>query len=230
MKTLLEYVRVKNHLNFGEHGFSPIIEASAGIALEYCKKLENNTQDNSPLFFCFPDKKSAALWISILILTNYFLEDFIDNVVEGIVFKKFDRVKIYDCIAEIESVTGDQIIVRFSDQGGIPINKRLKSQLSIVSSSRALSLKKRFAQNYKNAKTKRNAISKILVPNDSETINQNNLDSKVLLIAGRGNTMKIHDLLNETIIYDEPLSKIFPEKKNLIISPDLKNYKDLFNL
>jgi hypothetical protein len=230
MKNLLEFVRLKNHLSFGEYGFSPIMEASAGIALEYCKKIEKNNQDNSPMFFCFPDKKSAALWTSIVILTNYFLEDFIDNVVDGIVFKRLDKVKIFDSIAEIERITEDQIFLRFSDQGGIPINKKLKSQLSKVSSNRALSLKKRFAKNYKNAKTNRNAISKILVPNDSETINQNNLDSKVLLIAGRGNAMKIHDLLNKTIIYGEPLSKIFPEKKNLIISPDLKNYKDLFNL
>lgn len=206
------------------------MDATSGIALQYCKRIENNTQDNSPMFFCFPDKKSAALWTSIAILTNYFLEDYINNVVDGIVFKIKDKVKIFNCIAEIERITEDQIFLCFSDQGGIPINKKLKSQLSKVSSTRSLSLKKRFAENYKNAKNQRNAISKILLPNDSETINQNNLDSKVLLIAGRGNITKTHDLLNQTIIYDEPLHKIFPENKNLIISPDLKNYKDLFNL
>ena len=230
MKGLLNFVKEKNCLNFGESGFSPIMIASAGIALEYCKKVNNDERTNPPLFVCFPKKKGAALWTSIAILSNYFLEDFIDNVVDGIAFKKLDKVKIYDCIAEIERITEDEILLRFRDQGGIPINKKLKSQLSKVSSDRALSLKKRFAENHKSAKTKRNAISKILVPNDTETINQNNLDSKVLLIAGRGNTIKIQNLLNETFIYDEPLSKIFPEKKNLIISPDLKNYKDLFNL
>ncbi|HLF52567.1 hypothetical protein [Flavobacterium sp.] len=230
MKALLEFVGNKNHLKLGKYNFSPIMEASAGIALEYCKKIEKDKQESSPMFFCFPEKKGASLWTSIAILTNFFLEDYIDNVVDGIVFKKFDKVKIYDCIAEIERITEDKIYLRFSDQGSIPINKKLKSQLSKVNSARVLSLTKRFFANHKEAKTKRNAISKILVPNDPETINQNNLDSKVLLIAGRGNIKEIQELLNNIIIYDEPLSKIYPEKKNLIISPDLKVYKDLFNI
>ena len=230
MKTLLEFVGAKNHLKFGEYCFSPIMEASAGIALEYCKKVEKDKQESSPMFFCFPEKKGASLWTSIAILTNFFLEDYIDNVLEGIELKKFDKVKIYNSIAEVERITEDKVYLRFSDQGGIPINKKLKSQLSKVDQKRSLSKKNKFAENYKSAKTKRNAISKILVPNDPETINQSNLDSKVLLIAGRGNSKEIQKLLNKIIIYDESLSKIFPEKKNLIISPDLKIYKDLFNL
>jgi hypothetical protein len=229
MEELLEFVGVKNHLKFGEYCFSPIMEASAGIALEYCKKVEKDKQEISPMFFCFPEKKGAALWTSLAILTNYFLEDYIDNVLEGIDFKKFDKVKIYNCIAEVERITKDKVYLKFKDQGGIPIKNSLQSQISIVPSQRTLSLFKKYKSNLKESKTKRNAISKILVPNDPETINQNNLDSKVLLIAGRGNSKKIHELLNGIIIYDEPLSKIFPEKKNLIISPDLKIYKDLFD-
>jgi hypothetical protein len=57
MEELLEFVGVKNHLKFGEYCFSPIMEASAGIALEYCKKVEKDKQEISPMFFCFPEKK-----------------------------------------------------------------------------------------------------------------------------------------------------------------------------
>lgn len=230
MKELLNFLVAKNNLKFGDYCFSPITEASAGIALEYCKKVSKDNQALQPIFFCLPIKNASSLWTSIIILTNYFLEDYINNVVEGISFRKNEKVKIFNCIAKISRVTPDIIYLNFRDQDGIPINKKLQSQLSKVDLNRSLSLKKRYDENFKDAKNKRNAISKILVPNDSETINQNNLDSKVLLIAGRGNTIKFHELLNEIIIYDEPLSKIFPENKNLIISPDLKKYKDLFNL
>lgn len=230
MRNLLDFVGNKNHLNLGDYFFSPIMEASAGIALEYCKQVVVEKDESYPMFFCFPEKKSASLWTSIAILTNFFLEDHIYNVVDGIVFRRFDKVKIYNCIAEVERITEEKIYLRFSDQGGIPINKRLKSQLSKVSSTRALSLKKRFFENHKKAKHERNAISRILVPKEPETINQNNLDSKVLLITGRGNVKKNQELLNTTKIYDEFLSKIFPEKKNLIIAPDLKFYKDFFNV
>ena len=230
MKALLEFVGAKNHLKFGEYCFSPIMEASAGIALEYCKKVEKDKHKNPPLFFCFPEKKGASLWTSIAILTNYFLEDYIDNVVEGIKLKRGSIVKIFDCVAEIEKIIDGKVYLKFKDQGGIPIKNSLRSQISIVPSQRTLSLFKKYKSNLKESKTKRNAISKILVPNDADTINQNNLDSKVLLIAGRGNVKKIQELLNKIVFYNEPLSKIFPEKKNLIISPDLKFYKNLFNL
>ncbi|MDO8340788.1 MAG: hypothetical protein Q7T59_02360, partial [Candidatus Woesebacteria bacterium] len=230
MKALLEFVGAKNHLKFGEYCFSPIMEASAGIALEYCKKVEKDKHKNPPLFFCFPEKKGASLWTSIAILTNYFLEDYIDNVVEGIKLKRGSIVKIFDCVAEIEKIIDGKVYLKFKDQGGIPIKNSLQSQISLVTSQRTLSLFKKYKSNLKESKTKRNAISKILVPNDADTINQNNLDSKVLLIAGRGNVKKIQELLNKIVFYNEPLSKIFPEKKNLIISPDLKVYKNLFNL
>jgi hypothetical protein len=229
MKDFLKYVTVRNYLNFGEYYFSPIMEASNGIALEYCKKVQNDNHSNPPLFFCFPEKKGASLWTSISILTNYFLEDYIDNVVGGINLKRGYKVKIFDSIAEVEKIENGKVYLKFKDQGGIPIKASLKTQISIVNSQRSLSLFKKYKTNLKEFKSSRNAISKILVPNDSDTINQHNLDSKVLLIAGRGNYLKIHNLLKETIIYGEPLSSIFPEKKNLVISPDLKKYKDLFN-
>lgn len=229
MKELLDFVNEHNFLKMGEFRFSPIMELSSGISLEYSKKLNKNDCKKTPLFLCFPEKQSSSLWTAISVLTNYYFEDYINNEVDGISFKRGDKVKIFNCIGQIERISLDKIFLRFKHQGGIPINKKLRGQLSKVDSKRALSLKKRFIINYHKFKHKRSPISKILVPKDAETINQNNLDSKVLLITGRGNVKNFRKLLNETKIYDTELSKIYPENKNLIIKPDLKLFKDFFD-
>lgn len=229
MKELLESVGKKHFINLGEYKFSPIMEASSGIALEYCNLIKKDKSYKNPFFLCFPEKREASLWTSISILTNFFYEDFILNEVNGIKFKKGDKVKIYDCIAEIEKIVEEKVYLKFKDQGGIPIKKTLQSQISLAPSNRALSLWKTYTKSLRESKIKRNSISKILEPNESVIINQNNLDSKVLLITGRGNVNIFIDFLNKIKIYDEPLSKIFSLKKNLVISSDLKTYKDIFN-
>ncbi len=52
--------------------------------------------------------------------------------------------------------------------------------------------------------------------------------SKVLLIAGRGNTNAIKDVMKSHTLYDETLSEILPEEKNIIIKPDLESFKNIF--
>lgn len=229
MNELLKKVNRHNFLKLGDYKFSPLMELSSGIALEYCKKFDNNKCDKFPLFLCFPEKQSASLWTAICILTNYYFADYINNEVDGISFIRGQKVKIFNCIGEIERISKNKIFLKFRDQGGIPINNKLRGQLSPVPKTRSLSLKKRFGINYKKYKTNRNPISKILEPNEPNIVNQNNLDSKVLLIAGRGNVKKLKKRLNELEIYDTPLVKIYPENKNLIIKSDLKRYKGYFD-
>lgn len=229
MKELLNFVNKHNFLNMGDFKFSPLMELSSGITLEYCKKIIKNKLKKHPLFLCFPEKQSSSLWTAISVLTNYYYEDYINNEVDGISFKKGDKVKIFNCIGQVERISGNKTYLKFKDQGGIPINKKLRAQLSKADKNRSLNIYKKFSTNYRKSKSKRNPISKILVPNDPETINQNNLDSKVLLIAGRGNVKNLRKLLNDIKIYDTVLSKIYPENKNLIIKPDLRLYKDFFD-
>lgn len=228
MRELLNTVNKHNFLKMGDYSFSPIMELSAGISLEYCKKMNEGKCEKQPLFLCFPEKGSASLWTAISILTNYYFEDYINNEVDGINFRRGEKVKIFNSIAEIDRVSKEKVFLNFKDQGGIPI-KRLRSHLSKVNSKRSLSLAKKFFKNCSENRNRRNPISKILVPNDAKTINQNNLDSRVLLISGRGNGKKLNKLLDEVKIYDTPLSKIFRENKNLIIKPDLKSYTGFFD-
>lgn len=226
MKELLESVRKKHFTNLGNHKFSPIMEASSGIIMDYCNLIKKYKK---PFFLCFPEKREASLWASISILTNFFYEDYIFNEVDGIKFKKGDIVTLHGCTAEIERSTEDCIYLKFKDQGGIPIKKALQSQISLARTKKALSLWKTCKKNRTESKIKRNSISKILFPEESVLINQNNLDSQVLLITGRGSVNVFTDFVNKIKIYDEPLSKIFSPKKNLLICPDLKTYKDIFS-
>ena len=232
MREILASINKKKHVKLGHKSFSPLMELSAGIVLNYCDNL--NESKKVPLLLCFPQKKGAALWTSIITLTNAFLDDYIDNVVEGREYKSGDKVSIYGCICKINRVSKEFIILEYKDQT-LTIQardnfsiKNLLTKMSKVPMSRALNKRAKYTEGLKKAKINRNTISKILIPNDPEIINQKNLDSKVLLIAGRGNVKSFHSLLDETVLYEEKLSKTFGLDKNLIIKPDLKPYIDFF--
>jgi len=234
MRETLTSINKKNHVKLGEYNFSPLMELSAGLVLNYCDELNLNKCKKVPLILCFPQKKGAALWTTIISLTNAFLDDYIKNVVEGIRYNDGDKVLIYGCVCGISRIAKEQIVLEYKDQT-VTIQARdnfsinhLLTKMSKVKSSRSLNKRSKYIAGLKLAKVNRNSISKILIPNDAEIINGRNLDSKVLLIAGRGNVKAFHDLLNDTMLYEEKLSKTFGLDKNLIIKPDLKPYIHFF--
>lgn len=235
MREILTSIKKKKHVKLGTYSFSPLMELSSGIVLNYCDDLYLERSKKMPIILCFPQKKGAALWISIISLTNAFLGDYIDNVVEGIKYNPGDKVLIYGCVCRINRILNDQIVLEYKDQT-VTIQARenfsinhLLTKMSKVPTSRSLNKRSKYSAGLKNAKINRNSISKILIPNDPEIINQNNLDSKILLIAGRGNVKTFHNFLENIVLYEEKLSKTFGLGKNLIIKPDLKHYIDFFN-
>jgi len=234
MKNILETIKKEFFVKLGSHRFSPLMELSGGIVLDYCKNLKLDQFEKMPLILCFPQKRGAALWTSILLLTNAFLEDYINNEVDGIEYKKGDKVKLYNCICEIVYISEDRLELKFKDQTFSIYNsnntlKRVTNAMSLAPKSRALNNLKKFSKGKKQIKKNRNPISKILIPDGPEIINQNNLDSKVLLISGRGNIKAFYELLDNSVFYEEKLSKIFGLDKNLIIKPDLKPYIHFFS-
>lgn len=232
MKQLVELDNQQYQLNLGEYHFSPLMEATTALSMEYIEHINEADSENEfqPLIFCFPEKKNASLWLSTLTLLNHFNEESTETLFERGALRKGQKVKIFDAIGEIERITSKKVILKFSDQGGIPINKKLQSQLRLVPSTRRLNKKSFFINNYKKLKTKRNAISKIMEPEDSSVnINPDILKSEILLISGRGNTDKLKKMFDDTEIYEESLNHIFGVNKNLIISPDLEPYKGYFD-
>lgn len=212
----------------GEYRFSPVMEASIALCLSY-RDLNIKNKQEFPFYLSFPDKNLASVWLSISLLTNFFLEDYINQTgIEQIdSFKRGDKVEIFGAVAKIETVLLDKIILEFADQGGIPINKRLRSQIS-KTSKKLVNKKSLFMNNYKASKTSRNPISKILEPTEPVAINDKYLSSQVLLITGRGNIKNLREILRTYEIYDEPLNRIFAEEKNLIIKKDLEFLKSAF--
>jgi hypothetical protein len=231
MIDFLNITREKYYLSLGEYKFSPIMEASIALAMSY-NDLHIKSKQKSPFYFNFPDKNDASIWLSLGLLTNYFLDDYInyqgkDDLLN---FRKKDKVEIFGVVAEIEHISSERLLLNFSDQGSIPLNKKLRQQIKKTNRN-LVNTKKLFFDNYKEAKKNRNPISKILEPSDeSAIINETNLSSKVLLITGRGNVNNLRTLLKSYKIYGEPLKNVFVENKNLLIKKDLESFKYAFDL
>ena len=231
MIDLLNKYSAKYHLQLGDYNFSPLTKLTTGLSLEYCNGIKEKKCNAEPFVFCFPEKKAAALWTSISILTNYYLNDYIDVYLGGLDFKSGDKVQYFGCVAEIERVSKNgEILLKFKDQGQIPVPNKLKSQLSHCSSNRVLNKHSNYRKARKEAKEKRNPISKILEHDSDALVNQKNLTSKILLVAGRGQVKTFYEFLGTIEIYGEKLGSIFPEGENLIITADLKKYKNTINL
>jgi hypothetical protein len=225
MIDLIDKYSSKYYLQLGDYKFSPILQLTAGFSLEYCKFIAEASSSKEPFVFCFPEKKAAALWTAISILTNYYLVDYVDVGDEGIPVSQGDKVFIFGCVAQIERIQNGSVILKFLDQGGLTLNDKLRTQLSIAPARRALNILSRYRTARAEARRNRNPISKILYPNKEVFINQRNLRSKVLLVAGRGHVNKFHQFLETVEIYGEKLGRVFPEGENLIITPDLKKYR-----
>lgn len=225
MIDLLNRLSKRYYLQLGDYSFSPVLKLTAGISLEYSDMLKANKILKEPFIFCFPETKAAALWTSIALLTNYFFEDYVNNGVKENTLNAGDKILIFGCVAQIARIQNGTIVLQFRDQGGLQLNDKLKAQISYVSQKRTLNLLNKYKEARKEAKKNRNPISKILYPDDEVFINQRNLNSQILLVAGRGQVKKFHDFLKTIEIYGEKLNKVFPEGENLIITPDLENFK-----
>lgn len=230
MKNFLNKSKEKDYLSLGEYGFSPIMEASIALSLSF-RKLHLRQLQQLPFFLSFPVKNSASIWLSVSLLVNFFLEDYVNNTndVDLSSLRKGNKIEIFNSVAEIVSVFDKKIIIKFSDDVTLQLSKTLRPH---INKTRRNSVNKynHFANNLIQSKKNRNPISKILEPNDdSAIINESYLSSKVLIITGRGNIKKLRSILKASEIYGESLDNIFTKNGNLLLKKDLESYKDLFN-
>lgn len=229
MKDFITKCSKRNFIKIDNKQFSPLIEASTELVLDYCESVADKREKN-PFILCFPEKNTASLWIAILLLTNYFVDDYIesDNTI-NYNFKHGDLIDIHGSIAEFiefDKIT-EIISIKFKDGVTFKIKRSTIRNAIKKTDKNQINQFSHFAKKKKLIVSKRNSISKILFPEEIEIINEQILDSKVLLITGRGNTNALRQVLNSTIVYEEPLSKVFRENENLIIKPDLEHYKDM---
>jgi len=232
---MIEYLNKINRkydLNIGNYCFSPILQSSIALSLEYVASIEN-AHNREPFHICFPEKEYSSLWLSIALLKNFFHKDYdfkSQNRIEELGLKSNDKIELFGCVVRYVGMDGDKRVwIKFKDDnlrlclktGSIPyINK---------TNRKALNTHGKFKSKRRELISQRNAISKIIIPKDDILINQQILISKVMVVAGRGNTNKLLEKMKSTEVHNESLFSAFQVNKDLIIKPDLDDYKSCFD-
>lgn len=226
MKDLLKRLKKKYNLKVGDIEFSPIMQCSIGLSMLYVEEVEKGCR--TPFHLNYPDKQNAALWLSIALLRNFFLEDYInqsDDRVEEIDVETGEKVEIFDTVAIFRGMKAGRLCLEFSGQDTpLEFDQKLSKHLNKTGRSR-VNKYALFGKNLKKLKKERDAISKLIEPEDPVLINEGILDSKILIIAGRGNTGDFANRLKEEVLYGSKLSDVFSSGKKIIIKPDLETYK-----
>ncbi|MCB9292599.1 MAG: hypothetical protein H6559_05645 [Lewinellaceae bacterium] len=223
------------HLTPGDKEFSPIIKASAYIGLKYRDHVVNNTgKECLPLFFSFPDKKSASVWLSIALLINFFNEDYIYSENKPEIELSVDKLySIYGSIGRYKGKQDGKLLFQFEPDPEksliVECEESVISAVKSVAQNRAINTHNHYINRKKKAKEKRTPISKILEPHEGVIINDQLLMSKVLLIAGRGQTGEINTDIDSNKIYNQSLRSTFSPNENIIVKQDLKEFKAGFD-
>lgn len=225
MEELLTNLTREFDLTLGNKTFSPIMKLSIGLAMKYHKEVENGFQ--KPFHLNFPDKQDSALWLSVALMRNFLLDDYINqptNRIEDFGIKKGDKIELFGAVCTYEGSINDKIRLGFSDQDfPISITKKLVRYVNPTNKKRVNKFRL-FGKNKKKARANRNAISNLLEPNQPILVNEKILESKVLVIAGRGNTRNFSQRLKEENLFETSLHDLFSCGQNLIIKPDLEDF------
>lgn len=225
MEEILTDLRKKFDLTLGNKNFSPIMQFSIGLAMKYHKEVKNGF--DKPFHLNFPDKQDSALWLSVALMRNFLLEDYInqpDDRIEDYGIKRGDKIELFGAICTYEGQIRDKIQLGFSDQNfPISITNRITRYINKTSSNQ-FNRYRFFVKKKKEARQKRNAISKLLEPTDPLLVNEQILESKILVIAGRGETGNFSQRLKQERLFEEPLHDLFNCGQNLIIKPDLEDF------
>lgn len=228
MQKLIDDLSKKYDLSLGNKSFSPIMEMTIGLAMRYHQEVGNGF--DKAFHLNFPDKQDSALWLSVALMRNFLLGDYINQPLDriednGII--KGDKVELFGAVCTYEGSINNNILLGFSDQDS-PISITNKIVRYVNPTNRKKVNKFRlFGRNKREASLNRNAISKLLEPTEPILINEKILESKVLVIAGRGNTGKFSQRLKEEYLYGTSLFEMFNCDHNLLIKPDLEEFKFL---
>jgi hypothetical protein len=227
MKELLIELNTKYDLKLGKKQFSPVMQCSVGLAMQYRELVMDGL--HSPFHLNFPDKQNAALWLSVALLRNYLLEDYInqsEDRIEDLDLKVGEKIEIFGAVATFGGLKREKLLLNFKKQDS-PIEISHKLAKYVNRTTKRENRYRVFGRNRKAAWENRNAISKLLEPDDPIYINEAIFESKVLVVAGRGNTGDFTNRLKGERLYETPLSDIFNSGENIIIKPDLEDFKFL---
>ncbi|MBO0329747.1 hypothetical protein [[Muricauda] lutisoli] len=224
MKDFLNNSIRRYHLKLGKYEFSPVVQLSTSISLDYFEAVKNS-DTSSPLILTFPSKHNAALWLSSLLLINKFFYDCVsksDNRIKKLGLKAGDKIDIFSSTAIFKGINpNDELVISFSDGASAYIDIQ---NAQFVNSARKNMVNKfaHFVKKKRSFLRQRKAITQIL--NLHLNPNLDALESKIILISGRGKVGSFRRTLKDTELYDESLADTVLLDKNLIISPDLSYF------
>lgn len=235
MRKLIQTANKEYFLKPGDKRFSPIIQTSAFIGLKYISIVERSDSNNvSPLFFCFPDKKMASTWLTISLLTNLFYEDYIEsgglpsiNLMKGYKYSLYGSIAKY--VGEVYGKGEKEFKFEFVDKGTVSRKESIKQVIKDVSQSRVVNKLSHYRKNRDRINKNRTSISKILEPDEGVLINDQTLTSKILLVTGRGQTKHINSILDSCQVYKESLRQVYSPNDNILVKTDLKEYVPVFD-
>lgn len=224
MRDLLNTCRKSCITEFCDKRLSPVMEITTYLAKKVCDYTEK-TKENSLYFFCFPDKNYSSVWLSVGLLANFFLEDYIENDNDpGIHLVPNTNYEIYGNIGKfLQFDDSGRLVFEFAGGAEVYVHPKLKKSLRNTK-KRRLSQLRDYNANRQHVINNRNAVSRILEPNEGIRVNDQTLSSKILLISGRGNAKKIREYIQNTNICGESLKQIFTPNGNLQIKENLSSY------
>ncbi|MBY5950123.1 hypothetical protein KUV23_04000 [Algoriphagus marincola] len=231
MKAFLNDVSKEYFLKLGNYSFSPIIRTTTGIALRYSEEFKKSNT-NLPLFFTFPNRDNSALWISVQYLINLFFHDYIyqsENRLKELELKYGDKIEIFSITAYFRGLNpkNQKIAIGFS-QGLTAFTKIQNAQFINRAKNNRVNTYDLYKKKKRDFFNHRRSLSKILELDSNP--NMGVLNSKVILISGRGKAGAFRKLLRETIVNNEPLSETILLDENLLISPDFGCFASSVNI
>ena len=239
MKEFIANLEKSYQLKIGDRELSPINKASLGIVLNYVSEVRKNGL-RQPLIISYPAKKETSLYLAAGILMQFFMEDY-DNQIESrfeqLNLKDGDRITIFgeptkwhkDNRIEITELVPSE----FGRERKVSLHPIPNSYLPYINrdssrTSRIIS-KEILNRRLNELRINRKAIDRILGAEEKYGINTAILDSKMVLISGRGNMSVFQNTLKDLRIYNEPMSEIFSVGNNLLLEQSLEEYNSIFN-
>lgn len=230
MKDYLNSAKNRFYLNLGKHKFSPVIQASTAITLDYSQETQSK-EIIKPLIITYPSKENSVLWMAVQYLVNQFFINYIyqsENRIKELNLKSGDKIDIFSTTAVFKKIdtASNKLVMSFSD--GVEAYTAMQN-VQFINLARKEMVNK-YAQYRKKKKEflgKTKALTKILSLDQNPNFGA--LTSKVVLISGRGKAGHFRRQLKETLVYDEPLSETILLDRNLLISPDFECFSGSTN-
>jgi hypothetical protein len=212
----------------GEYLLSPLLSKSLDLTAIF---IDNADSDSPILTIVFPKRGNYSLWIGLYHLIDFFRKNVSGHArdhFERMNLHRGERVEIFGTVAEYVSYSS-VVKLKFGDQGNPTVQIR-EANYPYINRTKRTRLNKLSLYYRKKREQKANVgpVSRLVYPESEALVNMDWLQSKVLIVAGRGEKAKTLNRLLNTDFYGGDLIELI-KHEHLLIKPDLEDYKHISN-